>query len=101
MYSNSLITVNLLDETVPSGDKEPDIALCYPDLQEMSFLVGECGYSDTFNLTKRRVENWMTEGQGQVCHQSIYSNYEDTSGSRPQHQDSIRSERFASCAYRS
>jgi hypothetical protein len=72
MYSHSLIAVNFLDETVSSGDLEPDIALCYLELQEMSFLIGQCGYSDTLILTKRRVENWMAEGQGKVYHQSNY-----------------------------
>jgi hypothetical protein len=89
MYSNSLVAVNSLDETVGSGDLEPDMALCYLELQEMSFLIGECGYSDTFNLTKRRVENCIAEGQGKVYHQSNYSNFQGSYWSRAKRQNTI------------
>jgi hypothetical protein len=55
MYSNLLIAINLLVIPAHPGEKEPDIALGYPELQAMPFLVRECGYSDPFNITKRRM----------------------------------------------
>jgi hypothetical protein len=50
------------------GIAQPDIALAYPELEDMAFLIGEVGYSDSRAFTKERIQNWLAESQGKICH---------------------------------
>ena len=49
------------------GIAQPDIALAYPELEDMAFLVGEVGYSDAKAFTNRRIQNWLGDSRGKVC----------------------------------
>lgn len=47
-------------------DKSPDFSLAFLKIERMRFLIGETGYSDNGALTRRRVQEWLTNGQGNV-----------------------------------
>lgn len=49
------------------GIAQPDIALAYPELEDMAFLVGEVGYSDAKAFTNQRIQYWLAESWGNVC----------------------------------
>jgi hypothetical protein len=81
-----LVTLTLLvQKTVTGGGlKEPDISLAYVEIENMSFLVGEIGYSDSKSFAEQHVQNWLRESQGQACHILYLSNYVGSDRSRRQ-----------------
>ena len=44
----------------------PDMSLGLAEIEDRPFVVLETGYSDSGNLTRERIINWMQEAQGQV-----------------------------------
>jgi len=46
--------------------KMPDMSLGFAEIEDRPFVVLETGYSDSGNLTRQRIINWMQEAQGQA-----------------------------------
>jgi hypothetical protein len=45
-------------------NRSPDISLEFPQIERAEFLVGEVGYSDSGNLTRRRANGWLDNAGG-------------------------------------
>ena len=50
-----------------NSEKSPDFALAFPQIERKRFLIGETGFSDTGQFTRRRITEWLTNGRGDVC----------------------------------
>lgn len=64
----SPVEYHLIGATVNGdGEKSPDFALAFPQIERKRFLVGETGFSDSGEFTRRRIKEWLTDGRGDVC----------------------------------
>ena len=68
LYLQLNITDSLLGVLNGDTQKSPDFSLGFPEIERKRFLVGETGYSDTGDFTRRRITEWLTNGRGDVLH---------------------------------
>jgi len=67
----------IIAQFIGTDRRQPDCSLGFPEIEDRPFCIAETGYSDTQNMTRGRVQSWLTDGRGQVPSCCIISHIVD------------------------